>query len=171
MVVIKHLWWISLVKVWNLDLCYALRVQHSSIRGKQIREQSYRPCYENQFLAIYTKKLTGLSQISASKWSNRSWTPRSGEYRVQTEFVKSSGHNAIHLAGPPTGRRPQQRPASSQQRLVARRRLAPPLALFTALLIKVIAGVSEAERGARETRGWERERQRDRTKTREWRGG
>ena len=100
---------------------------------------------------------TGLSLVSIWKWSNSSETHGPGEYRKQTRFVKSSGLDAIHLAGPPTGRRPQQRPASSQQRLVARRRVAPPPALFTALLIKVIASVSAAERGARATRGWESE--------------
>lgn len=109
----------------------------------------------------FHQKQTGLSQISALKWSNRSSKYRSGENRVQTQFVKSSGHDAIHLAGPPTGRRPQQRPASSRKRLVARRRVAPPRALFTALLIKVIAGVSVAERRARETRGWQKERGRE----------
>lgn len=70
---------------------------------------------------------------------------------------KDSGHQAIHLTRTPTARWPQQRPASSQQRLVARRRVAPPLALFTASLIKVTARVSAADRGAGETRGWEKD--------------
>lgn len=71
---------------------------------------------------------------------------------MQTQFVKSSGHNAIHLAGPPDGEAATTE-TCQQQRLVARRRVAPPLALFTALLIKVIADVATVERGARETRG------------------
>lgn len=69
--------------------------------------------------------------------------------QVNTAFVKSSGHHAIHLAGPPTEGRLPHRPVSSQQRLVAWRLVAPPWALCTVLVIKVIDGVSVAKRGAR----------------------
>lgn len=131
---------------------------HTTAEQQWAKTQELHTWFGKPVFRDFHQKQTGLSQICALKWSNRSSKYGSGENRVQTQFVKSSGHNAIHLAGPPTGRRPQQRPASSRKRLVARRRVAPPRALFTALLIKVIAGVSVAERRARETRGWQKER-------------